>query len=365
MNAHSSPVIVLTPVFNGEPFLQECIDSVLGQTHDNIQYFIIDNCSTDRSLEIAEAAAANDDRITVIKNTEHVGVIQNWNRALNILDKKSKYIKFVHADDWLYPNCIEEMVAVADANDRVALVSAYRLEENRVTLDKLPADAPLIPCTYGFTMNGRSVARAILLERASVLGSPSSVLMRTNDLGDSSRFYDEDYLHADKDAALSLLADHDFGFVRQVLVFTRRHNESVSSRVKVLDSRRQENLLLLKTHGPRLLTDEEYRAAWEREIRDYYNFLAAHVGTGQGAGFWNAHAEVLQQAGEMFSRSRLAGAFLRRWTNPRMALKDLLRKRQSTSDRGQNAAPGALRNKDRDDAKRAVPEDRNSNSGDS
>lgn len=331
MKLDSSPVAVLTPVYNGEAFLQECIESVLAQTHENFQYLIVDNCSTDRTLDIAEAAAAGDARITVVSSEEHVGVIQNWNRSLNYLDKQSKYIKFVHADDWLYPTCIESMVKVADANDNVALVSAYRLEENRVTLDKLPEGAPLIPSTPGFTMPGATVAKAILLERASVLGSPSSVLMRTDDLADTSRFYDDDYLHADKDAALKLLAERDFGFVRQVLVFTRRHNESVSSRVKTHDTRRQENLLLLKEHGPVFLSRDEFATAWKRELRDYYNFLAKNIGTNQTDDFWESHAENLQRAGTDLSRMRLAYAFLRRWMNPAMTLKALLKSRSDNN----------------------------------
>ncbi|MGI9205086.1 MAG: glycosyltransferase family 2 protein [Woeseiaceae bacterium] len=327
MIVDSSSVAVITPVFNGEPFLQECIDSVLNQTHRNIQYYIVDNCSTDRSLEIAELAAAADDRVTVLRSTDHVGVIQNWNRSLNFLDKQSKYIKFVHADDWLYPDCIARMVEVADSNENVALVSAYRLEENRVTLDKLPEDAPLIPCVEGFTMNGRVVARAILLERASVLGSPSSLLMRTEFLGDSSSFYDESYLHADKHAALLLLAEHDFGFVRQVLVYTRRHNESVSSMNNLLDTRRQENLHLLLAHGPKILSDKDYGFAWEQELQDYYDFLAGNVGAGHSAEFWKSHTDNLQRAGITLSRWQLIKKFLRRWFNPALSLKELLRTR--------------------------------------
>lgn len=339
MKVDSSPVAVLTPVYNGEPFLQECIDSVLAQTHRNFQYLIVDNCSTDRSLEIAESAAARDSRITVVSSEEHVGVIQNWNRSMKYLNKQSKYIKFVHADDWLYPTCIESMVKVADANDNVALVSAYRLEENRVTLDKLPAEAPLIPSTPGFTMAGRSVAKAILLERASVLGSPSSVLMRADDLADTSRFYDEDYLHADKDAALRLFAERDFGFVRQVLVFTRRHNESVSSRANVFDTRRQENLLLLQKYGPEFLSGEEFRFAWKRELRDYYDFMASNIATGKSEEFWMSHKDNLQKAGTTLSRLRLAEAILRRWMNPLMAVKTLRRSRSVSIARASRKKP--------------------------
>ena len=47
-------VSVVTPVYNGEKYLEECIESVLNQTYKNWEYIILNNCSTDRTLEIAE-----------------------------------------------------------------------------------------------------------------------------------------------------------------------------------------------------------------------------------------------------------------------------------------------------------------------
>ena len=54
MTSRQEPFVsVLTPVYNGEDFLAECIESVLSQTHGNFEYIIVNNRSTDRSLEIA------------------------------------------------------------------------------------------------------------------------------------------------------------------------------------------------------------------------------------------------------------------------------------------------------------------------
>lgn len=339
MTSNNALVTVITPVYNGAPYLQECINSVLNQTYRNIRYVIVDNCSTDGSLQIAAKAAATDDRVTVVQSAEHVGVIQNWNRSLSQLDSRSKYIKFVHADDWLYPDCVARMVEVAEANSAVALVSAYRLEENRVSLDHLPAAAPLVPGIDSFSMNGRSVGRAVLYERASLLGSPSSVLMRTDVVSTQTPFYDDDYLHADKDAALRLFGKYELGFVRQVLVFTRRHNESVSSKSNMFDTRRQENLLLLRKYGPEFLSDTEFRFAWKRELRDYYDFLASNIATGKPAEFWIVHRENLENAGTKLNRLRLTSSFLRRWLNPLMAMKDLLGKRSVSGARAAQDIP--------------------------
>ena len=342
MATNDSLVCVLTPVYNGEAYLRECIDSVLAQTHRNFRYIIVDNCSTDGSLQIAEDAATRDDRVSVVRGTEHVGVIQNWNRALAAYDPDSKYVKYVHADDWLFPDCVRRMVEVADANESVGLVSAYRLEENRVSLDHLPSAAPLVPGADTFTMNGRDVARAILLERASVLGSPSSVLMRTAVLGDPAEFYDTSFLHADKDAALRLFRDHDFGFVRQVLVFTRRHNESVTSMTNTLDTRRQENLLFLRAHGPSFLSEDELDEATRRELRSYYHFLARNLGTGKSADFWRSHEANLARAGTRLNRLRLIPEFLRLWLNPLLAFRELRSDRARSDNRDEKKVTGFL-----------------------
>jgi len=317
-------VTVITPVYNGAAYLQACIDSVRSQSYENFEYFIVDNCSTDSSAEIAAAAADEDSRITVIRCDEHVGPIQNWNRSLNYVHSDSEYVKFVHADDWLFPDCIERMVELADRYQKVGIVSAYRLEENRVSIDKLPDDAPLVPGERSFAMDGRSVASAILYKRASVIGSPTNFLLRASLVRDSDPFFSDEVLHADKEACLRSLQECDFGFIRQVLSFTRRHNESVTSLTNVLDTRRQENLLLLQEYGPIFLTEAQYQSALDRELKSYYRFLASNIGAGHSSEFWDSHATNLGKAGVPFSRAKLVFYFVRRWTNPAMALKELL-----------------------------------------
>jgi len=316
-------VVIITPVYNGADFLDDCIQSVLNQSYQEFEYFIVDNCSDDETRAIAQSAAERDRRIKLITNTDHVGPIQNWNRSLLNVSAKHDYTKFVHADDWLFPQCVERMVNVFDANPTVGIVSAYRLEENRVSLDRLPSAAPTVPGEDTFTMSGRSVVSAILRERASVLGSPSAFMLRTNVMGQPDQLFSTAYLHADKDACLRMLQECDFGFIRQVLTFTRRHNESVTSLTNSLDTRRQENLLFLEKFGPGNLTDEEFRLSRKKAIDDYYRFLASKIGTGQDADFWQSHADIFAKAGSPLNRVRLACAFARRWINPGKALREM------------------------------------------
>ena len=323
MNSNAKRVVIVTPVYNGAAYLDDCIQSVLKQSYQEFDYFIVDNCSTDETVAIAQAAAERDSRIKLITNTDHVGPIQNWNRSLLNVTTQYDYTKFVHADDWLFPQCVERMVDVLDSNPSVGIVSAYRLEENQVSLDRLPSAAPNNPSEDTFTMSGRSVVSSILRERASVLGSPTAFMLRTNVMGQPDQLFSTRYLHADKDACLRILQETDFGFIRQVLTFTRRHNESVTSLTNALDTRRQENLLFLEKFGPENLTAEELRSTRKQTIGAYYRFLASKVGTGQEENFWQSHSDILSQAGRPLSRARLAFAFARRWVNPGKASREM------------------------------------------
>ena len=56
--------------------------------------------------------------------------MQNWNHALRKISPNSKYCKIVHADDWIFPQCIEQMVSVAERNPSVGIVGSYGLKGN-------------------------------------------------------------------------------------------------------------------------------------------------------------------------------------------------------------------------------------------
>src|SRR5690554_7710345 len=109
-------VSVVTPVFNGERFLAEAIESVRAQTYTDWEYVIADNCSTDRTIEIAERYAALDPRIRVYRAQSFLPIIANWNRALRQIAPGTLYCKVLHADDRLFAECLSRMVEVLERN---------------------------------------------------------------------------------------------------------------------------------------------------------------------------------------------------------------------------------------------------------
>src|SRR6266853_864191 len=198
MNIEARPLVsIVTPMYNESEYLAECIESVLAQTYQNWDYTIIDNCSTDESVEIARRYAAKDQRIRIQENQRFLRAIPNFNVALRQISPTCKYCKVVLGDDWIFPECLERMVAVAEEHPSVGIVGAYALEGQQVTWTGLPYPSRRV-C-------GREVCRKHLLEKLYVFGTQSSVLYRADLVRCHDPFYNESNIQADTEACFALL----------------------------------------------------------------------------------------------------------------------------------------------------------------
>lgn len=298
----SQPLVsVVTPLYNTEKYLPECIESVLAQTYENWEYLIVNNCSTDRSLEIVQHYAQKNTRIRIHNNTEFLNQMQNWNHAMRQISPKSKYCKVVHADDWLFPECLTRMVEVAEANPSVGIVGAYRLDEDRVNLDGLPYPSTVVP--------GREICRWSLLGGPYIFGSPTSLLIRSDLIRTRKKFYNESNIHADLEACFDILQSADFGFVHQVLTFTRRHNETLTTFSRRFNTYLIANFIVLKKYGPIYLNREEYEKRLKLKIRNYHRFLARSIFEQREKDFWDYHKRALNNLGHPVSMTELTKAF--------------------------------------------------------
>jgi len=307
MDSRSQPLVsIVTPVYNDSAHLAECIESVLAQGYQNWDYTIVDNCSTDNSIEVARGYGERDSRIRVQKNHQFLRAVNNHNRALRQISPESKYCKIVFADDWIFPHCLEEMVSVAEQHPSVGIVGAYGLQGNEVMWTGLP-----YPCRL---VSGRSVCRQLFLDRTYVFGTSTSVLFRSDLVRATDPFYNEANLHADMEACIVLLKDYDFGFVHQVLTYKRLRPGSLGTTItEEMNTLIAGHLHNLVTHGRDFLTDEEFRGCLRRDVGEYYNFLAVSMMRGQRERrFWDYHRRKLREAGVGLSFLRLAGAVLAR-----------------------------------------------------
>jgi glycosyltransferase involved in cell wall biosynthesis len=246
-------VWVVTPVYNGERYLAEAIESVRAQTYRNWKYLIVDNCSTDETPEIARSYAEQDDRIRVHRNDRFLSMLANQNNALRQIPGDAAYCKMLHADDVLFPECLERMVELAVAHPSIGLVSSYRRFGTQIHGEgEVPAGVEVMP--------GRDVCRAALVENVYVFGSPSTILLRADLVRERDPFYDEDYLQADAAACFDVLLSSDFGFVHQVLTYTRLHEHATTSTADRLNTYSSGWLIILTRYGRAHLRPDEY--AW-------------------------------------------------------------------------------------------------------
>jgi glycosyltransferase involved in cell wall biosynthesis len=102
---YNDRVSVVMPVHNGEKFLREAIESVLNQTYTNFEFLLIENCSTDSSVEIIKSY--NDQRIKLIVE-EDCGIVQGYNRGFK--EAKGEYIIVHDQDDISLPERIESQL---------------------------------------------------------------------------------------------------------------------------------------------------------------------------------------------------------------------------------------------------------------
>lgn len=321
-------VSVLTPVYNGEDYLAECIESVLAQTYENFEYIIVNNSSTDRTLAIAEKYAASDQRIKIVTNEKLLPVIENHNRAFNLIRPDAKYCKVVSADDLIFRACLTRLVELAEDNPSIGIVGCYQLSGGAVRWLGYSYPQQIFP--------GRDVCRRDLLQHQeffqgqSVLGfgSPTSLLYRADLVRKTKEFYPDPSPHSDTSACFVCLLESDFGFVHEVLSFERIHEKTQTSASKQINRFLSENLNNVLRYGPKVLTPVEMQDALGNVLDHYHRYLAIESFTNsRGPEFWNYHRSRLAELGYPLRRVDLIkAAFLLAVTglvNPGLAIQKL------------------------------------------
>jgi glycosyltransferase involved in cell wall biosynthesis len=113
----SAPTVsVLLTTYNREAFLAPAIESVLGQTFTDFELLIVDDGSSDRSVEIARVYERLDSRVRVVVNEHNLGQFRNRNHAAGLA--RGSLLKYHDSDDLMYPHCLSVMVAMLQAEPR-------------------------------------------------------------------------------------------------------------------------------------------------------------------------------------------------------------------------------------------------------
>jgi len=278
-------VSVCIPVYNGEKYFAECLDSVITQTFWDIEIVIVDDQSTDGSMEIAEAYAKLDKRIKIHRNEENLGLVGNWNRALE--HASTDYIKYVFQDDIIYPDCISRMMDVMQTYDCpvAACARGFVIEANASSnirnyfQKKIKKPEHFFGATdYISAQRFGEVASKFPL--ANLVGEPSVLLFRKSACEKAGLFDDTFSQFVDFEFALRLISHFGIVFIPDILAYFRVHGGAQSDKNTSQDRSKEkyfkvefvDNLLFLN----KVLEDDNFKGFRKKlEVRHYKNKFRA------------------------------------------------------------------------------------------
>lgn len=164
-SGNQDPLIsIICPIYNAEAELPRCVDSVLAQTHRNIELVLVNDGSTDRSGEICDEYAAKDNRVRAI-HKENGGASAARNAGLDAAH--GDYIGFVDSDDWINSDMYERLLrAIAESGAQVAVCGYTEVSTGNLLRRVMPIDQLTAESADMLILPGREMLCAMLEGRA-------------------------------------------------------------------------------------------------------------------------------------------------------------------------------------------------------
>jgi len=116
-------VSIITPVYNSKRFIESAIESVIAQSYQNWEMIIVDDASTDESLEIIQRYVNREYRIVLFSNDKNLGASESRNLAIR--EAKGNYIAFLDSDDIWLPNKLERQIELMEQKNIAMSYSHY------------------------------------------------------------------------------------------------------------------------------------------------------------------------------------------------------------------------------------------------
>jgi glycosyltransferase involved in cell wall biosynthesis len=113
-------ISVIMPVYNGEKYLRQSIESVIQQTYKDWELIIVNDCSIDNSRNIMQSYADTDSRIRIVDNGSNLKLPMSLNAGFR--QAKGKYLTWTSDDNLYKPNALEELSRYLDYNSEIGLV---------------------------------------------------------------------------------------------------------------------------------------------------------------------------------------------------------------------------------------------------
>jgi glycosyltransferase involved in cell wall biosynthesis len=169
-------VSVVVPSFNNASYIEATMDSILGQTFEDLELVVADHSSSDGTWERLQRYSA-DPRVRLLRTQTGGGAPANWARVTR--SARGELLKLVCGDDLIYPDCLRRQVEAMDANLSVVLVAARR--------DVIDARGEMVTTRRGLAglrgrVPGRVATRHTVVSGSNIFGEPACVLFRRSAL---------------------------------------------------------------------------------------------------------------------------------------------------------------------------------------
>ena len=184
-------VSVIIPVYNTEKYIEKCLNSVINQTYTNLEIIVINDASTDSTLDIVNKFAHRDARIKIINHTVNKG--NGIGRNTGIKTATGEYISFVDSDDYIEKDTIEKMLkAILQSNVDLAALGYMEHHENKPIRKKKSVDDPCIklPKITG-EESKEEIFKLFLLQFNGICFQPWTHFMKRELLINNNIFFDE------------------------------------------------------------------------------------------------------------------------------------------------------------------------------
>ena len=163
-------ITVLMPVFNAEKYLSASISSILSQTYSEFRFIILDDCSTDGSLEIAHSFASLDSRIEVVSHTENKGIAKSRDELLSYVE--TDFFAWMDADDISFPHRLKVQIDYLESHHDVGAVSAGYISHDSHAICTPESDPDKIAVNM---LTGNAIINPAAMVRTDVAISTGSV----------------------------------------------------------------------------------------------------------------------------------------------------------------------------------------------
>ncbi len=214
-------ISIVLPVFNGERYLQEAIDSVRSQSYEDYELIVWDDYSRDGSSEII--AKNKDERVRSFSSKRNFGLFATLNLAIG--EARGEVLRLFSQDDVLKPHCLEAEASFHQQHPEVAMAhSLYDVidESGAVTI---PAGKPEQPPVFS-----TEFAAQMMFYHGCLPGNISNVSLKRSVFDRVGPFREDLVIAGDFEMWVRIAAEHLLGYLDESLLFVRAHPDQLSNR---------------------------------------------------------------------------------------------------------------------------------------